>query len=239
MREIKKTEPLHSQVYHIVKEMIMEGKYQPGERLVETKVAEKLGVSRGTVREAFRMLTKDDLLVQSEGILFVYNPSTQDILDIYECRKSLESLAVKLAANNITNQQLDQLKLIIKDSKEALKINNTQKLTNLNQQFHDIIALASHNKQLIQLFEVIKAKVLYIRNCILRDCSESFTDLVNDHERIYLALKDRNPTKSEQEMRSHIQRSLEIANTSLNKQIGELETSSKLSENSSETNIIG
>jgi DNA-binding GntR family transcriptional regulator len=176
-------------------------------------------VSRGTVREAFRMLTKDDLLVQHDSSLFVYNPGAQDILDIYECRKSLESLAATLATNNITNEQLEQLKLIIENSKEALKINNTPALIQFNQQFHDIIALASQNKQLIQLFEVISAKVLYIRNCILRDRPESFEDLVNDHERIYIGLKERNVEKAAEEMRLHIQRSLEIASIALNDQM--------------------
>jgi DNA-binding GntR family transcriptional regulator len=219
MRGITKTEPLHSQVYTIVKEMIMEGKYLPGERLVETKVAEYIGVSRGTVREAFRMLTKDDMLVQNGNILLVYNPNAQDILDIYECRKSLESLSAKLAANNITEEQLNELEHIIDESKEALKKNDKQKLTNLNQQFHDIIACASLNKQLIKLFEVIKTKVLYIRNCILKERQESFLDLVNDHIQIYSALKDRNPLKAEEKMGEHIQRSLKIANAALNKQM--------------------
>ncbi|MEH7176845.1 GntR family transcriptional regulator [Neobacillus vireti] len=215
MSVIKKTELLHSQVYNIVKTMIMMGEYQPGERLVETKVAEKLGVSRGTVREAFRMLIKDDLLVQNESMLFVYNPSSLDILDVFECRKSLESLAAKLAANNIKNEQLDQLEHIIQESEKALVSNDTEELTNLNQQFHDLIALASQNKQLIQLFEVINAKVLYIRNCILKNRFKNFEEFVADHKRIYLALKEGNSTKSEQEMRSHIQKSLEQASTSL------------------------
>lgn len=218
MKGIQKTEPLHSQVYHIVKAMIMEGEYEPGERLIETKVAEKLGVSRGTIREAFRMLTKDNLLVQTEGSLFVYNPSAQEILDIYECRKSLESLSANLASKNISIEQLNRLNLIIEQSKKALKTNDTHELISLNQQFHDIIALASQNKQLIQLFEVINAKVLYIRNCILIDHPDSFENLVNDHEHIYLAIKDRNPIKADQEMLLHIQRSLEIASATLTKQ---------------------
>ncbi|WP_158555800.1 GntR family transcriptional regulator [Peribacillus glennii] len=225
MREIKKTEPLHSQVYHIVKEMIMEGKYQPGERLVETKVAENLGVSRGTVREAFRMLTKDDLLAQKENSLFVYDPEAQDILDIYECRKSLESLSAKLAAQNIAAEQLDQLEQIITESKKALALPDTQELTSLNQKFHDTIAFASRNKQLIQLFEVINAKVLYIRNCILKERSESFAVLVNDHEEIFHALKERDPAKAQEKMEAHIQRSLKVANAALNKQMGDPESS--------------
>ncbi|MDM5214609.1 MULTISPECIES: GntR family transcriptional regulator [Peribacillus] len=219
MREIKKTEPLHSQVYTIVKEMILEGKYQPGERLVETKVAEFIGVSRGTVREAFRMLTKDDMLVQDGNVLLVYNPTTQDILDIYECRKSLESLSAKLAATNITEEQLNELEHIIHESKEALNKNDKKKLTLLNQQFHDIIACASLNKQLIKLFEVIKTKVLYIRNCILKEHTDSFPDLVDDHIQIYFALKNRNPLKTEEKMGEHIQRSLKVAHSALNEQM--------------------
>lgn len=50
MKEIQKTELLHNQVYHILKGMIIDGEYQPGERLVETRVAERIGVSRGTIR---------------------------------------------------------------------------------------------------------------------------------------------------------------------------------------------
>ncbi|MED2974095.1 GntR family transcriptional regulator [Fictibacillus sp. B-59209] len=215
MREIKKTELLHSQVYHIVKTMVMEGEFRPGKRLVETKTAEKLGVSRGTVREAFRMLIKDGLLVQDEGMVFVYNPGPQDILDVYECRKSLESLAIRLAANNINKEQLDRLQLIVEESKEAVRMNNSEKLTTLNHEYHGIIVIASHNKQLIQLFDVINAKVLYIRNCILKNRFKSFEEFVEDHERIFSALKEGNPAEAEKEMLSHIEKSLEVANTSI------------------------
>nr|WP_274608385.1 GntR family transcriptional regulator [Peribacillus sp. TH14] len=159
------------------------------------------------------------MLVQDGNVLLVYNPTAQDILDLYECRKSLESLAARLAAHNITEEQLNELEQIIDESKEALIKNDKQKLTNLNQQFHDIIACASLNKQLIQLFEVIKTKVLYIRNCILKELMESFPDLVNDHIQIYSALKDRNPLKTEEKMGEHIQRSLKVANEALNKQM--------------------
>lgn len=218
MREIKKTEPLHSQVYTIIKEMILEGMYQPGERLIETKVAEFIGVSRGTVREALRMLTKDDMLVQDGNSLLVYNPTVQDILDIYECRKSLESLSARLAATHITEEQLNELERIIHESKESLSNNDKQKLTYLNQQFHDIIAIASLNKQLIKLFEVIKTKVLYIRNCILKERTDCFPELVDNHIQIYLALRARDPLKAEETMSDHIQRSLKVANAALNKQ---------------------
>ena len=121
MKEIQKTELLHNQVYHILKGMIIDsGEYQPGERLVETRVAEKIGVSRGTIREAFQMLLKDYLLVRNGKAISVYNPSVQDIIDVYQCRISLESLAVKLATQNITDEELSKLAEVINDSKIAL-----------------------------------------------------------------------------------------------------------------------
>ncbi|MEI2472768.1 GntR family transcriptional regulator, partial [Peribacillus frigoritolerans] len=143
MKEIQKTELLHNQVYHILKGMIIDGEYQPGERLVETRVAERIGVSRGTIREAFQMLLKDYLLVREGKAISVYNPSVQDIIDVYQCRISLESLAVKLATQNITDEELSKLVEVINDSKIAVNMNDTKKLTQLNQEFHDIIDLAS------------------------------------------------------------------------------------------------
>ncbi|MCK6257358.1 GntR family transcriptional regulator [Fictibacillus sp. KIGAM418] len=216
MREIQKTELLHSQVYTILKAMIMESEFQPGERLVETKVALQLGVSRGTVREAFQMLLKDGLLTRDNNVIFVYNPSVQDIVDVYECRKSLESLAVKLATTHIQDEQLNQLGFVLEESKKAVKRNDTQTLTNLNQEFHDIIDLASHNKQLIQLCEVIKTKTLYIRNNVLKNHFKNFSDFVDDHERIYLAIKERKASKAEQEMITHIEKSFETIQNALN-----------------------
>ncbi|WP_051348453.1 GntR family transcriptional regulator [Peribacillus kribbensis] len=211
MKTIKKTESLHTQAYHIVKGMIMEGKFSPGERAVESKIAEQLGVSRGTVREAVRMLTKDDLLVQKDGVLLVYNPDSKDIEDLYECRKSLESLSVKLAAEHISEAQLAKLEKTILGSREAMTSKNTKEYTSLNQQFHDIIAESSNNKQLLALYNVINTKLLFIRNCILSEYSSSFADLVYDHEQIFLALKERDSQKAEAEMLKHIDRSRNIA----------------------------
>ncbi|MGG1576178.1 GntR family transcriptional regulator [Fictibacillus sp. NRS-1165] len=215
MREIQKTELLHSQVYTILKAMIMDSEFRPGERLVETKVAVQLGVSRGTVREAFQMLLKDGLLTRKNNVIFVYNPSVQDIVDVYECRKSLESLAVKLATAHIQDEQLNELGFVLEESKKAVKLNDTQTLTNLNQKFHDMIDIASDNKQLIQLCDVIKTKTLYIRNNVLKNHFKNFSDFVDDHELIYLAMKERNASKAEQEMLSHIEKSFETIQNAL------------------------
>lgn len=215
LQKIQKTELLHNQVYQILKDMIMNGKYQPGERLVETKVAENIGVSRGTVREALQMLLKDELLVRNDKTIYVYNPSIRDIFEVYECRKSLESLAAKLATLHITDEQLKKLNEVVQESKVALRTNDTHLLTNLNQEFHDLIDLASNNKQLIQLCAMIKTKSQFIRNSYLKKHFKNFTDFVDDHERILNAINKKDPIKAEEGMRTHIQKSLETITKSL------------------------
>ncbi|MEI2471277.1 FCD domain-containing protein, partial [Peribacillus frigoritolerans] len=70
-----------------------------------------------------------------------------------------------------------------------------------------IIDLASRNHQLIQLCDVIKTKILYIRTSILKVHFKNFSDFVDDHERILIAIQNRDPVRAEQEMHSHIEKS--------------------------------
>lgn len=214
--QVKKMEPLHNQAYQIIKKMIIEGELHPGERLVELRLAEKLGTSRGPIREAFRMLAHDGLLIQNESVLTIFNPNSQDIIDAFQCRQALESLAARLAAEHITDNQLLQIDKNIKDSKKALEIGNVQELSHFDQEFHDLIAQCSKNGQLIQLYEVIKSKIIYIRNCIIRNYYKNFMNFIDEHQTIYEALKARDPIKSEEEMRIHIQKNLEISYTLFN-----------------------
>jgi DNA-binding GntR family transcriptional regulator len=216
--QVKKTELLHNQVYQIINNMIMEGHLHPGERLVEIKLAEKLGTSRGPVREAIRMLVQDGLLVQNEGVLNIFNPKSKEIIEVFECRQALESLAAKLAANHISDDQLSQLELIIQQSKTALKSGNVEEIGKLDQQFHDIIAISSENQQLIQLYEVLRTKIIYIRTCIIRNFYKNFLYFVDEHQNIFEALKARNSLKSEDEMRSHIQKNLEVSYSLIDKE---------------------
>jgi DNA-binding GntR family transcriptional regulator len=210
---VKKMEPLHHQAYHIIKNMIIEGDLRPGERLVEVKLAEKLGTSRGPIREAIRMLVQDGLIQQTEGALSIFNPNAEDIIDVFQCRQGLESLAARLAAGSINDEQLASLKQNIEDSRKALERENTQELSRLDQQFHDIIALSSGNGQLIQLYQLIKTKVVYIRTCIIRNYYRNFLDFVDEHQLIYNALEARNALQAETDMRTHIQKNLEVSYT--------------------------
>jgi DNA-binding GntR family transcriptional regulator len=211
--QVTKIEPLHNQVYQLIKQMIVEGKLRPGERVVEVKLAERLGTSRGPIREAIRMLVQDGLLVQNEKVLSIFNPNARDIIDVFQCRQGLECLAARLAAEHITDEQLEQLEQIIQKSRKALENEDTEELSQLDQQFHDLIAFSSNNGQLIQLYEVIKSKIIYIRTCIIRNYYKNFLNFLDEHQLIYEALKERNPIKADDEIRMHIQKNLEVSYT--------------------------
>nr|WP_277350919.1 FCD domain-containing protein [Aneurinibacillus aneurinilyticus] len=153
------------------------------------------------------MLTQDGLLLQDEGFVQVFQPTAQDIIDIFQCRQGLEAIAVRLAAQFISADEQKQLLEYIHQTKEAYIQNKVKELGLLDQKFHDLIIEGSRNKQLLQLMEVIKSKIIYIRNNIIP--SEDIYYIPDHHERIYQAILERDEEKAEREIITHIQKGLE------------------------------
>lgn len=208
MLSIVKTEPLHAQLYQLIKKRLIEGFYSPGERLVEVRLAEEFEVSRAPVREAMRMLVQDELLIQNGNRLYVFEPTLQDMVDIYQCRKRLESLAARLAALNINDVQLESLCNIIEETNEAWNREDMTQVVQLNTCFHETVLNASGNGQLISLTNMIRDKVTYLRNCSFKGNVRGVSFL-REHERIVAALRGRNGEKAEIEMNGHIENDLQ------------------------------
>ncbi|WP_188456928.1 GntR family transcriptional regulator [Virgibacillus oceani] len=207
MNRIIKPESLHLQAYNIIKKGILEGNYQPSERMIEAKMADQLGISRGPVREAFRMLSQDGLLTYNDGFVRVYQPAVQDVVEIFQCRESLETLAISLAITNISHEEMEQLSNNLTETAIASDHNSGIELGKLDQQFHDIIINASKNKQLIELLEVIRTKIHYMRNSMVN--GEFYPSFVEEHERIYRLLLERNGAEAVKIMKVHIKKGLD------------------------------
>ncbi|MDQ1004922.1 DNA-binding GntR family transcriptional regulator [Neobacillus niacini] len=209
-------ETLNAQIYQLLKKRLLEGYYALGERLVEVRLAEEFGVSRGPVREALKMLIQDELLVQKGNAINVFNPSLSDMIDIYQVRQQMESLAAKLSAQNIESSKLEMLENIVKETKTAWIKEDKNHVVELSIQFHEIILESSGNRQLISLTNMLRDKVTYFRNSSvkggMRDDSR-----IEEHARILSALKERNGDKAAKEMQNHIEHDL-LALVSLYKQ---------------------
>src|SRR6056297_804513 len=110
MNSINGYKPLGNIVYESLKESILNGSLKPGEKLMESRIAEDLGVSRTPVREAIRKLEKEKYvkMIPRKGA-YVEDLTMEDILEVLEIRIVLEGLASKLAARNIS----DEMKLKI------------------------------------------------------------------------------------------------------------------------------
>ena len=213
MREmISKVEPLHIQVYNILKNSIINGEFQPGERITEVGLAKMLSVSRGPVREVIRMLIQDGLLVQEDGQTLVYQPTKKDINEESLCRESLEGLAHRLAADNMTADIKEQFLSNIKQTKESIERQDANELSRLDQQFHEMIIKTSQNKQLIQIAGIIQAKVAYMRNQILSHFYKKFVDTVDEHYHIVQLLVEGDASQAEKQMRVHISKAVHVYN---------------------------
>src|SRR5699024_7026099 len=126
-----------------------------------------------------------------------------DIQEIFECRESLEVLAIKLAIERGDDVFLEELSNNIEETKRVL--DQGIKLKQMDQQFHSIIIHASDNAHLIQLLEMIKAKIHYMRGSME---TTFYPTLFEEHERIYHAIQEKNVEKAEKLIRTHIQKGL-------------------------------
>lgn len=102
--------PLREVIFDTLREAIIAGELKPGERLMEVKLAEKMGVSRTPVREAIRKLELEGLveMLPRKGA-HVAELSVKDIMDVLEVRATLDGLATALAAERITDEEIKKL----------------------------------------------------------------------------------------------------------------------------------
>ena len=116
--------PLRDVVFNTLRQAILRGELKPGERLMEIQLANKLGVSRTPIREAIRKLELEGLvlMIPRKGAE-VAEITEKSLRDVLEVRKALEELAVKLACDRMTKQQMSQLKEAAKEFEETLKTN--------------------------------------------------------------------------------------------------------------------
>ena len=150
--------PLRDVVFNTLRQAILRGELKPGERLMEIQLANKLGVSRTPIREAIRKLELEGLvlMIPRKGAE-VAEITEKSLRDVLEVRKALEELAVKLACDRMTKQQMSQLKEAAKEFEETLKTNDVTKFAEADVKFHDVIFMATDNQRLIQLLNNFRA----------------------------------------------------------------------------------
>ena len=184
--------PLRDVVFQTLRGAILKGDLKPGERLMELQLASKLGVSRTPIREAIRMLEQEGLAVtiprKGAEVADITEKSLRDVLEV---RKALEELAVQLACEKITQEELEELEKAGENFKKVL--NRSKDITEVAEadvRFHDVIYMATDNQKLIHLLNKLREQMYRYRVEYLKN-PDVHEQLTQEHEEIVYHIKRR------------------------------------------------
>ncbi|MGC8837590.1 MAG: GntR family transcriptional regulator [Anaerolineae bacterium] len=191
-------------VKEYVVEAIMSGALKPGERIVESALARQLGVSQAPVREAIRDLVLMGFLeTEPYKGTSVRSFTPEELWEVYTVRAALESLAARLAARRLQEEDVERLSAILEAMVQAGHEGDVDRMTRLDNQFHETILQIAGNKILYQLWLTLKFG--YWTIVTARKSTFDLEMLARRHQELLEALRTRDPAKAAQAMRRHIE----------------------------------
>lgn len=187
--------------YDLILDAIDKGEFRPGDRLVEAELADRFGVSRTPIREAFQRLETQGVLARDGRSLVVASLDHDQMGELYVLRAELEALAARLAAQHAEAEEISVLYEMVEEDRKLL--GNPDKLSRANKRFHRQLHLASHNRYLIQQLEMVHRSMalLSITTFAFEGRGEVALD---EHYRIVAAIDARDQKAADAAIRSHI-----------------------------------
>lgn len=203
--------PLRDEVLGTLRQALIGGTFVAGERILEVELAARLGVSRGTLREALRHLEQEGLIVTSPHRgTFVVNPTPEEVADIYGLRLALETYAVEEAARLIVPEELDAMQGVV-DDLNALMASGRVTLApriGLDLHFHELLCEAAGNARLLRTWAELCAPL----RVLLATFSEPFLsteEVIDQHQYVVDALRRGDAAAAREELARHLIRSKE------------------------------
>lgn len=196
--------PLRDVVFNTLRHAILRGEMEPGERLMEIQLSQKLGVSRTPIREAIRKLELEGLVVMipRKGAE-VAHITEKDMRDVLEVRCTLEELAMTLACKNVTEDKIADLKAANKVFEAAIVSQDVVNIVEADVQFHDVIYAMTDNARLIQIINKLREQMYRYRLEYVKD-ARTHSILISEHNDIIKQLTEKNVDAAKAVMRQHI-----------------------------------
>ena len=196
--------PLRDVVFNTLRRAILKGELEPGERLMEIALANKLGVSRTPIREAIRKLELEGLVIMipRKGAE-VARITEKDLRDVLEVRTSLEKLAIELACDRITAEEIAELRETCQAFADSLGSDELTTMAEKDVAFHDVIFRATKTARLIQILNNLREQMYRYRLEYLKDVGAR-PRLVEEHKEILDAVIRRDKESAVKLIEEHI-----------------------------------
>ena len=196
--------PLRDVVFNTLRQAILKGELEPGERLMEIQLAERLWVSRTPIREAIRKLELEGLvlMIPRKGAE-VAEISEKSLREVLEVRRSLEELAIELACQRITPEELTALEEAENRFARAVEDGEVMAIAESDENYHELIYQATANDRLVQILNNLREQVYRYRLEYIKD-EDRRQILVVEHEHILRAVRRRDIADAKSAVREHI-----------------------------------
>lgn len=196
--------PLNRRVYETLQGMLLRGELALGSQLDERELADRLAVSRTPLREAIAQLVRDELVeYRPYRGNFVRTFSAKQVNDLYLVRRSLESLAMRLAIPKLSSEDIDQVRAILNDVEAALNADDMEAFAVADQRFHRFFIRAADNETLSYTLDRLAAQVQLVRTIANRDPA-TVQRTIRERGSILVALEARDADAAAQLMEAHI-----------------------------------
>lgn len=205
LEEIERGDSLVEIVLQKITDAIATGQIEPDHKLIEARLAEQLGVSRGPVREAFRRLEQMGLVekIPYRGT-FVTELDHQDIKDLYRVRAALEGLAARMLAERRNTQDGQRLQEFLAQMQQAIEEERPSELFLHDAAFHDALIELTGNRLLTEAWQPVSIRMKRIILLKRERPYRTLHEIVNVHRPLVEAIVAGNPDRAEDEARRHV-----------------------------------
>ena len=199
---------LSKKIYYILKKEIIKGSFKPGDKVLEARIAEQMGISRTPVREAIRELAAEGFVTlgPNQGVV-VRSVSADNIREVLQIHSALEGLAARLSCEVINEEDLKELENYVNKMEKLANKKDLSAYSEVDLKFHELIVNTCRNKRLIQMRKNISDQAQRYRIGSL-SIPKRLKESLKEHQKILEAFKTKDPKKADSTSQKHIQNAL-------------------------------
>ena len=197
-KQIERHQTLREKILETIRDAILKGTLKPGERVSEPDLAERFGISRTPIREAFRQLESEGYLqvIPRKGAV-VASLSERDVEEFYAIKIILEGFAARMAAEKLTDKDIERLEVINEKLAQIAEEGDVKTFFRVHNEFHEVFIKAAGNER---LYEMINQLVMKFKRLRLASLSQPgrMAISVEEHRNMIKAFKNHDGDRADQ-----------------------------------------